>query len=148
MNSIIFYKVLLASFSLQIELTESNNVSLHFSGNIFGRKKRAATTTTTTTTTAAPGLSRFRVSSRSRRRKSKSKSSQTVTTTTTTAAPSTTPAPIIKTKADQIVSQLEQSIADRFTQPSKETPKVFLYIMSCLLHLNPNLASHQVDKNR
>lgn len=115
---------------------ESNNVSLHFSGNIFGRKKRAVTTTTTTT--AAPGLSRFRVSSRSRRRKSKSKSSQTVTTTTTTAAPvssaskttaapSTTPAPTIKTKADQIVSQLEQSIADRFTQPSKETPKVFLH---------------------
>lgn len=108
---------------------------LHFSGNIFGRKKRAVTTTTTTT--AAPGLSRFRVSSRrSRRRKSKSSRKGTTTTTTaapmssttkTIAAPSTTPAPIIKTKADQIVSQLEQSFADRFTQPSKETPKVFLH---------------------
>lgn len=106
--------------------------SLHFSGNIFGRKKRAVTTTTTTT--AAPGLSRFRVSSRrSRRRKSKSSRKGTTTTTTaapmssttkTIAAPSTTQAPIIKTKADQIVSQLEQSFADRFTQPSKETPKV------------------------
>lgn len=108
----------------------NNHIANVFS-NIFGRKKRAVTTTTTTT--AAPGLSRFRVSSRrSRRRKSKSRSSQRGTTTTTTAAPvgstttaasSTTPAPAIKTKADQIVSVLEQGIVDRFTQPSKETPK-------------------------
>jgi cytoskeletal protein RodZ len=117
-----------------------HGINFFVSGNIFGRKKRAVPGfEPTTTTSAPPSLGRFQISGKSRRRKSKSKSRQKSSTTTTTPAPvslktasktpaittTTTPKPTTpKGKVNQIVSQLEQSIAERFTQPSEETPKV------------------------
>ncbi|XP_061189213.1 uncharacterized protein LOC133197269 [Saccostrea echinata] len=122
-----------------------NNYMTNLFSNIFGRKKRAVPTfKPTTTTSATPSLKRFKVKSRrSRRRNSKSRKSgtkQRFSTTTTTpapvspetapktaAAPTTTPSlptPAVKVHSDQLASQLEQTIVDRFTQPSKETPKV------------------------